>query len=368
MWRRPNQRWRMSATVTAVTLVVMCGGIVSACGSSSSSNNSSSSSGGSGASSSSGGSSSGGSMPGPSITAKLSDLQTANTATNESAEQFAKLTAQYTDGKIHIKVYPAGELGAAATETQALESGTIQFYASPDLSGVVPSTQVIALPYLFPSIPVASKVLNGPVARRALWSKFPAQGLQVLGVWSLGDADIYTVNHPINTVKDLSGLRIRIWDPGVGVDVIKALGGEPVNITSTEVVTAFATHAIDGGDDPTSTMFTSKWTSSGGYLALTNDAVITEPVIMSSKFWSQLSKPEQAAVTKAFDQTIASNLTQAEAVQASSIKGMQQQGVKITHPSQAAFQAALKPVYAKVQAMYGSVVPQLEAAVKAAEQ
>jgi C4-dicarboxylate-binding protein DctP len=309
-----------------------------------------------------GGASAGG---GPVINAKFADLQNVDTPTTKSAEEFASKVAKYTGGKVKIKVYPNAQLGTPASILQGLETGTVQFYATPDLSEVVPDTDAIELPYAFPNEQVASKVLNGPEVTKALWGKFPAHGIQVLGVWSVGYTDIYSVQKPINTVSDLKGMRIRIFDPGVGVPLFKALEADAVTVPSTQVVTALSTHTIDGADDPPSTMAGSKWTSAGGYLAMTHDTYVPSPVLVNAAFMKRLSASQQAAVKRAFKETVASNLSNAKTTNDSAVKSLQASGIKTTTPDPAEFKARAQSVYSQIQGKFPQVVSALRSAVSA---
>ena len=308
------------------------------------------------------GNSGGGSGSGP-IKAKMGFLQNTGTTTYNSAEQFAKLVSQYTNGKVQVTIYPNGELGSPDDEVASVQDGTEAFYASPTLDTLVPAVDTLALPYLFPNDEVGFKVIEGPTVRKLVWDKFPAHGMKFLGSWSLDLSDTYTVSKPINSPSDLAGLRIRVFEPGTGVPQFNALHADGVVIPSTQVVTALATHTIDGADDPPSPMAGSKWTASGGYLAITHDILPSEPVMVSEKFWKSLNSSEQAAVQKAVTQTLAPNLAAAQKSGQAAEAQIAAGGVKITHPNIAAFKAAVQPAYKAVEAKFGSIVPQLQAAV-----
>lgn len=308
--------------------------------------------------------SSGSNASGPTVQAKFAHLQAEHTATNDSARQFAKLVAQYTNNKVQITVYPNAQLGTSSTILQGLESNTIQFYATPDLSAVVPATDVLELPYLFPSAQVASKVLNGQATRDSLWSKFGPKGLTVLGAWSVGYSDILSVNQSVNAPDDLRGMRIRIFDPYVGAKVFSTFHADGINLPSTQVVTALSTHAVDGADDPPSTMYGANWYSSAHYLAVLGMTYVSSPMVVNSAFFNQLSSSEKKAVQKAFQQTLASNMMSAQKYNDQAVQKMQAAGIKITHPAQAPFKSALQPVYPQAQKDFPGVVESLQAAIK----
>lgn len=309
---------------------------------------------------------SGSTVTGPFVQAKFADLQALHTATTDSAMKFAQLVSQYTGGRVKITVYPNSELGTSNSILQGLEADTIQFYATPDLSAVVPETDVIELPYLFPSAQVASQVLNGPVANQDIWDRFKSHGLQVLGVWSIGYSALLTTDQAVNAPADVQGLRIRIFDTNVGQRVWSALHADGITLPSNQVVTALSTHTIDGADDPPSTMYGSDWYGSAHHLAITNMTWVSSPVVVNSAFFSKLSPSEQAAVQRALQATLTFNMNEAQQTADTAVSKMQAAGIAITHPDVSVFRQALQPVYTQVEAAFPNVVQPLQQAVQQA--
>lgn len=308
----------------------------------------------------------GSTVTGPTVQAKFADLQALHTATTDSAQKFAQLVSQYTGGRVKITVYPNSELGTSNSILQGLEADTVQFYATPDLSSVVPETDVIEMPYLFPSAQVASQVLNGATAAQDIWDRFKSHGLQILGVWSIGYSALLTTDRTVNGPSDLRGLRIRIFDTYVGQRVFSALHADGITLPSNQVVTALSTHTIDGADDPPSTMYGSDWYGSAHHLAITNMTWVSSPVVVNSAFMAKLSPSEQAAVQRAFQATLALNMSEAQQTADTAVSKMQAAGIAITHPDVSAFQQALQPVYTEVEAAFPNVVQPLQQAVQQA--
>ena len=64
-----------------------------------------------------------------------------------------------------------------------------------------------------------------------------------------GTRNFYTVNTPIETLEDLSGLRIRVAQSQLMYDMVRALGATPVTVTFDEVYSALETSTIDGAEN-----------------------------------------------------------------------------------------------------------------------
>lgn len=300
------------------------------------------------------------------VEAKFAILQNVGTPTADSAQKLASLVGQYTNGTVKIKVYPNSVLGSSNDQLSGTVADTIQFYATPTLDSVVPAVDALELPYIFPSAQVASTVLNGPALTKSLWDSFPTKGLRVLGVWEVGFSDFLTTQKKVSSPSDLKGLRIRVFNPQLATDEYKLVGADAINLSSDQVVTALSTHTIDGADDPPSTMVGSNWHSSSKYLAVTNLAYVSSPIIVSEKFWTSLSASQQAAVQKAVKQTIAPNLAEAAKANDAAIATMKSAGVAVSTPDQGAFKAAFTPVVQEFAKKNPAVVAALQAAITAA--
>ncbi|WJS97302.1 TRAP transporter substrate-binding protein [Novosphingobium humi] len=101
-------------------------------------------------------------------------------------------------------------------------------------------------------------------------------GLHVLAVQGGNFPGIMTRNRPVRTLADLKGLRLRAQTDSI--DVLRALGADPVNMPMAEVYSALAKGVIDGVVAPADTIkslhfsevahyFTTLRLSRGGYPA-----------------------------------------------------------------------------------------------------
>ena len=312
------------------------------------------------------GSSGTGAADGGTVTGKFAIQQQANTATGRSAVQFASLVNKYSGGTVKITVYPGSQLGSATTMLQGAEAGTIAFYASPTLDSVVPATDALEAPYLFPSETVASEVLNGSALDKSLWSQFDSHNLSYLGSWTIGFADILTANAAVTAPSNLKGQRIRVFEPVVSSKMYSDFGGTAVTLDSTQVSTGLSTHLIDGADDPPTTLVANNWYDGMHDLAITNHVFVAAPVIVSKSFMAKLTKSQAAAVERAMKESIAPNLADADKSNTAALTTMQNAGITITHPSQSAFRAATANVLSSVTNIYPGVVEAIKTAVASA--
>jgi TRAP-type C4-dicarboxylate transport system substrate-binding protein len=135
-----------------------------------------------------------------------------------------------------------------------------------------------------------------------LASRFPEfdtelEGLQVLAVQGGNFPGVLTRNKPVRRLADLKGLRLRAQSDAI--DVLRALGADPVNMPMGEVYSALAKGVIDGVVAPADTIkslhfaevahhFTSLRFSRGAYPARA----------MSDAAWNRLPPDLQRIVAR----------------------------------------------------------------------
>lgn len=105
---------------------------------------------------------------------------------------------------------------------------------------------------------IGAKTFEQQVAvYRCLASAFPeyakeVKGLKILAVQGGPLAGILTRSHPVRSLEDLKGLRIRV--PTEMLNMMRELGADPVSLPMGEVYSALAKEVIDGVVAPLNTL------------------------------------------------------------------------------------------------------------------
>ena len=149
------------------------------------------------------------------------------------------------DGRLTVKVFGANEIVPAFETMDAVGGGTLEMgHGAPYYwKGKVPATQFVAsMPFGFTVQEQNAWIQYGggqEVADKVykeLGCKFFASGNTgvQMGGW---------FNKEINSPEDYKGLKMRI--PGLGGEVVKAAGGNVINLPGGEIPPALASGAID---------------------------------------------------------------------------------------------------------------------------
>jgi tripartite ATP-independent transporter DctP family solute receptor len=215
-------------------------------------------------------------------------------------EKFAELVQEKSGGQITVKRFPGGTLGGDIQTLSALQGGTVEMTSmnAGILASVAKDFAMVDLPFLFESPKEADAVMDGPVGD-ALAAELPEKGLVGLGYWELGFRQLSNNRHPITKVDDIAGLKIRVIQSPIYIDLFNTLGANAVPMAFTELYTALETGAIDGQENPAPSILTAKLNEVQKYLTLTQHTYNPQIVMISGKFWDKLNDDERKLIQEA---------------------------------------------------------------------
>ena len=209
-------------------------------------------------------------------------------------QKVAACVAQKTGDKMKITPFFDSQLGGDAPAIQQLRSGTLDMViaATASTTAVVPAAGVFDLPFLIANEKEADALLDGK-AGELLAAKMPAVGLVSLGYWEYGYRQTTNSRHPITKMEDLHGLKMRVMPNPVMVDGFKELGAFSMTMPLSELYTALETKAVDGQENPFSTIELNKFYEVQKYLSLTRHMYNPVMVLFSRRVFDRLTPPEQ---------------------------------------------------------------------------
>jgi len=117
----------------------------------------------------------------PAHVLKLTMADTRNHPLYQVLLRFADDVKKKTSGAVEVQVYGTGELGSQLNILTGLQTGIIDLCAhtSGFIDTLFPQFQVLDLPFLFPDVASAEKVLDGPVGKQ-LAGLMPSKGIYSL--------------------------------------------------------------------------------------------------------------------------------------------------------------------------------------------
>ena len=264
-------------------------------------------------------------------------------------EQFAADVTAKTGGRIKATVYNGGILGAQPDAIEQTRNGALDFanFNLGPMGPIVPETNVVSLPFIFSSVDQMHRVMDGPIGKR-FSAAMETKGLVSLAWYDSGSRSFYNTKHPIMKPDDVKGLKIRVMNNDLYVDMVDQLGGNATPMAYGEVFQSLKTGVIDGAENNYPSFESSNHYEVAKYYSITDHLILPECVCIAKASWDKLSPADQEIVrTAAINSAVEQRQLWAERSKASR-KKVEASGVAVNEVAdKAAFQAKMKPVYDK---------------------
>ena len=117
--------------------------------------------------------------------------------------------------------------------------------------------------------------------------------MRVLAYGETGFRNFTNSKLPIKSPADMKGLKIRVMETPVYVNMVKALGAAPTPIAWSEVYTALQQKVVDGQENPVATIVQAKLYEVQKYMILDGHSYGVDFFLINDKFYQSLPKETQ---------------------------------------------------------------------------
>ena len=299
-------------------------------------------------------------------TLTLSEVHAEGYPTTLADYEFARLVEEATDGRIKIEVFSGGTLyGEETGAIEALQIGDIAFArvsASP-VASYVPALNIIQLPYLYRDGEHMWQVLNGPIGQDMLAQiQESGSGLVGLAYYDAGSRNFYTTK-PVNSVADMKGLKIRLQNNAMMVEMVQLLGGNGVTgIGPNDVYSAIQQGVIDGAENNWPTYESMGDYQVAPYFVLDGHTRVPEVLLASETVLDTLDPADVEIIKECAKQTQEYEIEQWALREQSSEEKVVSEGVivaELTPEQIAEFQALMGPIYEEYGAGYEDLIQEI---------
>ncbi|WP_018917892.1 TRAP transporter substrate-binding protein [Vreelandella zhanjiangensis] len=262
-------------------------------------------------------------------------------------EAFAEAVKEQTEGRVTPRVYNNAVLGDQSDAIEQTRNGALDFanFNMGPMGPIVKETNVFSLPFLFTDVDHMHTVMDGEIGQRFA-DALEDKGLVVLSWFDSGARSIYNTKHPINTPEDVQGLKIRVMNNDLYVEMMEALGGNATPMAYGEVYQSLTTGVLDGAENNYPSFESSNHYEAAEYYSLTEHLIIPECLCVAKASWDKLSEEDQEIIR---EEAMNASVMQRELWVESSQESRQiilDHGVEINEvEDKAAFQALMEPMY-----------------------
>ncbi len=259
--------------------------------------------------------------------------------------EFKKALIKKSDGKMDVKIFPDGQLGSEREVLELLQIGSVAItkVSAATLSNFVPEYHVLGIPYLFKDKQHQFDTLEGEVGKSILekGSKFWLRGLCY---YDAGSRSFYTSNKAIRKPEDLKGLKIRVMNNQMAINMVNALGGSATPMAYGELYTAIQQGVVDGAENNPPSFVSSNHYEVSKYYTLDQHSSVPDVLLIGTKYWNKLSEQEKVWVQEAADESSQAQKQFWNDSVEESMATARKAGVEIIIPDKSLFQEQSKSV------------------------
>lgn len=210
-------------------------------------------------------------------------------------------------------------------------------------------------PFLFNNAQEADAVTDGPFGQKLL-AKLDEKNLHGLGYWDLGFRNLTNSKRPIAKAEDIAGLKIRVIQSPIYIDLFSTLGANATPMPFPELYSALDQKAVDGQENPNTVIASSKFAEVQKHITQTRHIYNPQALIISKKAWDGMSAEEKKIIGDAAAEATKFQRQASRAAADTALDTLKKAGMTVTElpPAEMAkLRDKVKPVIDKYTATVG---------------
>jgi tripartite ATP-independent transporter DctP family solute receptor len=283
------------------------------------------------------------------VTLKSSDTHPDGYPTVAAVQKMGEMVKERTGGRICVEVFHSAQLGEEKDTIEQTKFGVIDLnrVSMGPFNNLIEETKVVSLPFIFRSVEHMHKVMDGDIGAE-IAAAFEPHGFVALAFYDGGSRSFYNSKKPIDSIDDLAGMKVRVMQSDVFVDMMTALGANATPMPYGEVYSAIQTGVIDGAENNWPSFESSGHYEVAGYYTLNQHLIVPEVLVMSKVSWDKLSPEDQEILRQAARDSMPVNRQLWAAREKESEDKVRAAGVQIIdNIDKTPFIEAMVPVYEK---------------------
>jgi tripartite ATP-independent transporter DctP family solute receptor len=264
---------------------------------------------------------------------------------HKAMEYMAEKVKEKSGGQMQIQIFPSEQLGTEKENIESLQLGYLAMTKTSTavMEGFVPRMKIFGIPYLFRDSEHYWKVLNGPIGKELLLAG-QSKGLRGLCYYDAGARSFYAKKE-IDSPADLVGLKIRVMNSAMCIEMIKAMGGSPTPIPWGELYTALEQGVVDAAENNPPSYRTSRHYEVCKFYTLDEHARLPDILMISVKVWNGLSPEFQQILQEAVDESVEYQRKIWAEAEKEDLKIVEDAGVKVIYPDKKPFEESVQSMW-----------------------
>ena len=282
---------------------------------------------------------------------RIGHNQSVNHPTHIALTAFQDYINEHLGDKYVVEVYPNELLGSQTDMVQLTQTGAIDFCIASNaiLETFSKNYEIFNLPYLFASTKAYHNAMDDREITDQIFTATEKAGFLAVTWLDAGTRNFYTVKKPIESPKDLKGLKIRVQQSPTNIEMMKLLGGSATPMGFGEVYTALQSNIIDGAENNELALTDNGHGDVCKYYSYDMHQMVPDILIGNLAFIEELTDEEREIFEEGYK--LVNTIQRQEwikAVEAAKDKAANEQKVEFIYPDQEPFKQACLPLHESV--------------------
>ena len=230
---------------------------------------------------------------------KLGHLANEDNPWHKASVKFGEELSALTEGRIAVEVFPNESLGKEIDLINGMQLGTVDMTITGEsLQNWAPMAALLAVPYAYKSLDHMDEVASGEIGDQIKAEIIEKVQIRPITHFARGPRNL-TSNRPITSPDDLNGLKMRVPNVPLFIDVWKALGANPGPMAFSEVFTSLQNGTIEAQENPLALIRSASFNEVQSHVNMTEHVRSWIYLTIAESTWAKLSEEDQDAVMEA---------------------------------------------------------------------
>lgn len=303
------------------------------------------------------------------LTVRVGFSDPLTTPWGQSLSEFERIVETGSDGRIEVQLFPSEQLGSLVEQIENVRQGAQEIsLASPGwFSQFYSRIDMLEMPFLVTDWDQARRMLNSQAFADLAEAAEEETGLLIYGKFPYGFRNIINARHPVETLEDLEGLKLRVQNSPAHLATFRALGANPVAIAWGETYQAVQTGVVDGLENANTVLVANKFPEIAKYVSVTRHLFGMLLAYINPEFYNGLSDGDRDLLDRAMREAEAMNLRLALEQEETALDELRELGaeINVVPPEEIArMREVVQPVYDELGPRFQ---PELDGLQEAAE-
>jgi TRAP-type C4-dicarboxylate transport system substrate-binding protein len=238
------------------------------------------------------------------VTLVYAEVNPLDSIVGQTGMKFKEEVERLSNGTVLIDIQHSGVLGAEHDVLDAMLGGggtidmsRISAFALTSYGGE--KSKLLSIPYTFTSRDHFWNFAASDLAPEFLMEPHEnGTGIRGLFYGEEGFRHFFGTK-PLNSIKDMEGLKVRISTDPVAQGMVMGVGGDPTQVSYNELYSALQSGVVDAAEQPIANYKSKAFNEVAPYMILDGHTLGAIQVIITDDAWDNLSAAQQDAITEA---------------------------------------------------------------------